>query len=637
MIYIKNKTLLVLTVFSVFATSLRTLTTDPTTLLIDIFRKDNTQELGNFINQNPSYNWQALRVGSLKKTILTTAMIDCINLKADNCLQNLLNKNIFVNSAITIKSSKGYYPLDYAFSKKNNLPAIRAGYDNIITTLISHYTYDFLKQYLSSNYQSIYNDFASKNNFLIQFTIPENVIDIVLGGTANNHFDKNTDLIAALNKGETFTGTITTTAPGSLTLINSNKSITATGTFITQVNQISYMLKNSGYTNIPVKYGAYLIITGTPLPPQNYYKINPFITLNQLNKLRPIDLAKVQYFSMFDAMLAISSLNTSSTPKNVALDNATSISFFKNISKIAIEPYSSINNLAPMFNSPRYIYGKFSNNGATLTFYIDTNYKNQIAQFALPNPQPGEYISQLLWRTDAYMPINSTNDPRIGGDNHISGVISFDQNVVANIGTIIIELINPNDSAYKTFSQCSNFTNLAFFDSTGKNSIKFDKSLTDKMTTIYNYKNNSGIDDSDGRSTDYGDDGSFIYQAITQGAQGHNPLISITSPYPQKIIIQLNYNIIDVQSETSNNPQGLYITSYQQLAKNQSFELTGPLKNISKITCDSLKNPIIFSAPITVPIVLFLFNENNNPNNGPVIDPSSSSDGGWFPESDLSY
>lgn len=101
--------------------------------------------------------------------------------------------------------------------------------------------------------------------------IPGNVTDIVLGGTENSFFDNYADLIKALNRGETFTGTIN--ANRVLTL--KSATTTATGTFVKQPNQISYKCEN--YTNIPVTYGTTITIIGKRQPQSITIPVSDFL------------------------------------------------------------------------------------------------------------------------------------------------------------------------------------------------------------------------------------------------------------------------------------------------------------------------------------------------------------------------
>lgn len=361
------------------------------------------------------------------------------------------------------------------------------------------------------------------------------------------------------------------------------------------------------------------IINSAAKPTVTNYQINPFVMLKHLEKLNATELTKVTYFSTFNAALAISSLNTPTNNRTVSLDNASSQAFFGYLNKTATEAYSSTNKNAPMFNAPRYIYGKFSQNGAVLTFYTDKDYTTLIANFALPNPQQGEYISTLLWHTDAYLPKNTTNDPKIVSDGYIAGSIPFFKKIATNNSAITLELVNPNDTAYKQFSQCSNFTNLAFWDSTEKNSINFDSSATNRTNIIYNCKDTQSYSNGiiinnflKGQGGPYSDHEGF--------SLGYQPSVIIVAYSLKNILIRDNYNVMYIDYS-----HGVILdttVTYQEQTRGEYYQgiEKGSLINIAKITGDFFKEPIILQAPI-IPnnFILFYFNTGYNPKDGPKI------------------
>lgn len=248
---------------------------------------------------------------------------------------------------------------------------------------------------------------------------------------------------------------------------------------------ILYIAQQNDTFQITIKY---------PPATTAFLAINPFITLDMYKSNN--SNTSIIFFSKFNAALAISNKDTPSNPRQAAVDN--DHIFLPALSDCVNNPYAYIgnNNYAPLFNSPRYIYGKFSNNGATLQLYKDQAYQNGIGTFKLPSPQKGEYIYKLLWHTDAYTPSNSTNDPRVGPNGNIRYWVLFDENIAQNNGSFIIELINPNDRGYKTLSQITDFTNLTFVD-TNNNTVTFTSIVLNRINTIYQCKDNPATTSND--------------------------------------------------------------------------------------------------------------------------------------------
>lgn len=120
--------------------------------------------------------------------------------------------------------------------------------------------------------------------------------NILLGGTENSEFSNKNDLIGHINSGEKFVGTINSNKV--LILKSPTSTTTATGTFVTKPNQISYKCAGQVdyYINIPVNYGTTVIIQTQPYPSATI-NLPPYIidlylgssTNNFINKKAVID------------------------------------------------------------------------------------------------------------------------------------------------------------------------------------------------------------------------------------------------------------------------------------------------------------------------------------------------------------
>ncbi len=441
----------------------------------------------------------------------------------------------------------------------------------------------------------------------IKISAPLN--DFVLGGTKNSYVNDPTLLIKHLNNGETFTGTIEPN--GSLTL--KSATATVTGTFETKVNQISYKCDNTGYINVPVTLGATVTIIG--MPSSGIHQIDPFvITLDVYKGLISTDKASVTFFSRFDAVLALSNYDTPSDPRQANADNPAY--FLQSLSDCVNNAYNYDGNnlLSPKFNDKRYIYGQFSNGGKTLQLYKDSDHSEIIGTFSLPNQKhPNEYIQKLLWHTDAHIPPHATTDSRVDPNGNVRYWVTFDdQNAAILGGKIVIELINPNDSAYKELSQITDFTGLTLADS-DNTKVTIDSNIEKRIHDIF-YTAMDGYDNED-----------LILNAYDQPCSGYGKHYS--EPYNPRILIytnkdlffELSYNVMYVEAKTNNLPlidcEQCNIHYQEQPRGENWIQDIKSLKNISSIICNGAPT-LKLIAPILIPQVLFYFNDNFNPNDG---------------------
>ncbi len=532
-----------------------------------------------------------------------------------------------------------------------------------------------------------------------------------MGGTANSFFDRNDSLIADLNNGETFTGKIDIS--GSLVLTTPDHGMTyeASGTFITQPNQISYKCYgDAGYTDVHVTIGTVVTIIGTKtLPPTNtnftlntttipgftnftafslvtalgkhadpvgnneplfgelsnmiqsnflygkcsknsttsangtkieFYddqdhqnllatfsstetvawiewttnnkinsdgkqniniysisqqngtfkiaikyppsttsglKVDPFITTAMYDNLTKDNQNKVNFFSGFNNAIAMSS-----NGQKLTIDNKSTFTIVLNecINKIYSYAHSA------KFNSPRYIYCQFSQTGTILQFYSDQEHTRGIGTFAISNHQKGEYIYKLVLNTDAFMPNNPTM-------NNI--VIFFSANMAKNNSSFVIELVNPNDNAYKTLSLPTNFksfNNLTFYDVDG-NKIVIEKSTTD----IFNAATvaDGSPDTLSAWVIDY-----VRKNECTKGNQYesyiYHPFIVIYYE-SQKITIWNFYNYMTFYIWSGPQPSTTCEISLTEEYRSDTYNSTDSLRNITKITTDTLT--VTLPAPIT--------------------------------------
>ena len=148
--------------------------------------------------------------------------------------------------------------------------------------------------------------------------ITSNLSDIYLFDTSRRDFSNRTDLINAINKGETFVGIIND--KGSLTITNGTKSVTATSTCITQPNQIYYKVAGDlDFKNIPVTSGTTVTIVG-------------------VGQQRVIDVLKSnQKYDVYDIFMSVA-------PKNMKVGGISG-------SSVDISKYSySVSSDVPCFN-----------------------------------------------------------------------------------------------------------------------------------------------------------------------------------------------------------------------------------------------------------------------------------------------
>lgn len=439
------------------------------------------------------------------------------------------------------------------------------------------------------------------NEFTI--TLTKRIINIKLID-ANSDFTNKSDLIQALNNGQTFTGNID--YQGNVTLTNSDKLITSQCSFLNGVpTSISYQYEyDTTDHNQQVEKEATITIIGYQ-PAPTPFQSNPFITMNMYNQLSDADKANVKFFSQFNNALAISSLSIPSNPRTTSVDNPNLFftTITDNINTIYVQDWirprphpdaSTVFHYTPLFNAPRFIYGQFSQKGTILTFYSDSNYQNAIGTFTLASPKATEYISQLLLYTDAYMPKNPTNDPRVNTNGNIVTTIIFDKITAQNNTKFNLELINPNDNAYQNLSQITNFTNLTFRDS-NKNSIQIPSSITDRLNDIYGCINNNTIATS-------------ITNLLNQAwlkpcrndydcnyySDGYHPRILI-SANNQQINFALSYNVMLLWWS-----DGWFSSddamSYQEQERNEYYKQPTTLNNIESIMYNGLT--LNLNAPI---------------------------------------
>lgn len=340
-------------------------------------------------------------------------------------------------------------------------------------------------------------------------------------------------------------------------------------------------------------------------------EINPFLTFDMVS-----NTTGVTFFSKFNAALALSNLDTPKTPRQAAVNNPAY--FFPALSDCVNKIYGPGNDYKPLFNS-RYIYGFFSNHGATLELYKDIARTEEIGTFTLPSPQSGEYISKLLWNTDAHVPlsnlsknIDSTKKEKVDPNGNIRYWLTFDKGIAQSTNLVTIKLINPNDNAYKELSQITDFTGLAFTDTNNK-SVQISLPIAAKLKTIYSYKDNPAANVppiSPYKSTD---DPNIVLavQAFTLAADGsygstdsysygYNPAIQFIY-YNNQIEMILCWNVFHLTigaDESTATTQELAHIEYQTLQ-------TEELKNIAKITANS--KAILLNAPLLPIQVLFNF------------------------------
>lgn len=147
------------------------------------------------------------------------------------------------------------------------------------------------------------------------------------------------DLIYALNRGEQFSGTITSTLPGSLTLQSS--SLKVTGAFASQPNQISYKCAgDAGYTNVPLKLGTNVTIVGPKLTPENIT-----ITLaygNSIDKLYLFYKMSAVYLSNNEALVsALNNILTKGSSLSAQVSGDTLSIFTGKVTSTATVPLGS--------------------------------------------------------------------------------------------------------------------------------------------------------------------------------------------------------------------------------------------------------------------------------------------------------
>ena len=443
----------------------------------------------------------------------------------------------------------------------------------------------------------------------VTIMIPSTVSEILLGGITNSSFDNATALLDVINKGETVVGTINSS--NALTFASATTAKIATGTFVTKPNQISYRcVGDAGYTNIPVNPGTFVTIT---LNKVSNFTINPFLTLDMVE-------VPFRFFYKFDNIYAISS-----NSKTVSAEN--DLFFCDSLFSIANNAYEYIgdNKYSPLFDldTSRCIYGQFSDNGATLRFYKDQAHTNGIGTFALQSPQAGEYISQLFWHTDAYIPTNPTKDPRVGSDGHISGIVQFDKIIAQSNGSIMIKLINPNDETYKILSGITDFTGLTFYDIYANNVALTNNVVVDKVTTD---TLNRAI------SNDLKSNSDLILQAMYNPAlyfdknwdyfvhysNEYNPRIMIYSQ-SEKFIFDMNYNYMYIQLEETGSSTARCKINYQEKsgAYNHSYD-TNNFNAIAKISTKKIP-ALTLQAPVVTDQIFFYLDIGYNPEGGPFV------------------
>ncbi len=126
----------------------------PTQQLITIFKRDNVNDLKNFIKIYKHYKFNKLRHGILDVKKSTT-LIDAIVLDAQKCLSYLITNNKFTKNGLKTKSSDKYYPLDYAL-----YPKIKY---SILDTLVPAYN-DPL-EYISPKFQKNYAQYLPSDSW----------------------------------------------------------------------------------------------------------------------------------------------------------------------------------------------------------------------------------------------------------------------------------------------------------------------------------------------------------------------------------------------------------------------------------------------------------------------------------------
>jgi hypothetical protein len=126
----------------------------PTQKLITILKRDNINDLEAFIHNYKHYKFNKLRYGSLS-TEKTTALIDAIELNAQECLSYLIKNKKFTKNGFKIRSSDNFYPLDYAL-----YPKIKY---SILDTLVP--AYNDPREFISPNYQKHYDQYLQRSKF----------------------------------------------------------------------------------------------------------------------------------------------------------------------------------------------------------------------------------------------------------------------------------------------------------------------------------------------------------------------------------------------------------------------------------------------------------------------------------------
>ncbi len=321
--------------------------------------------------------------------------------------------------------------------------------------------------------------------------------------------------------------------------------------------------------------------------------INPFVTFDMITPT-----SKVTFFSKFTSAVAVSNLDTPDTPNRATVDNLAY--FLQSLSDCVNNSYSSDG--SPKFKDKRYIYGQFSNDGATLQLYTDQPHTEIVGTFSLPTHKAKEYISKLFWYTDAYTAMDRTNDPKVDPNNgNINYFVEFNKDIALGNGKFTIELINPNDNAYKELSQIADFTNLTF-EYTDNKSITVEKATTDSLNTIYNGKNNPATINPAITPNDYrARIDTLVKQALANPQQpnldyAHTDFLSnyygpkiLISFVSQQIKIEAYYNVMWVGLVAADS--GLCTISYVKRNKYETYSFNAV--NLKKIKSTVLNAPIV--------------------------------------------